>query len=101
MNGVTLEFGVKTRVKEVNPIVQSQKYHLTDEVDLYEVLPSIGLTAQESMIVIHDFNGSKIKMKELVLYINKQKREQIYNDYKGVSITPTRIDKLRHMVVVN
>ncbi|MFY0482444.1 hypothetical protein ACI6PS_07535 [Flavobacterium sp. PLA-1-15] len=99
MNAATLEFGVKTSVKEVNPIVQSQKYHLTDEVDLYEILPNMGLTVKESMMVIHDFNCSKIRVKDLVLYIGKQRKEQVYNDYKGVSITQTLVNRLKNMVV--
>jgi len=35
---------------------------------------------------------------ELVKYIGKQRMEQQYNDYKGVRITPERVDALKAII---
>jgi hypothetical protein len=47
------------------------------------------------MRIICDFDCSKVQMGELVKYIRRQRKEQLYNDYNGVPITPERIDALK------
>lgn len=103
MNDSAIEFGVKTQVKKTGhkvemAILPSQKYRVDDEVDLYQILPSLGWDVGESMAIIFDLNGSRIQMKDLVTYIGRCSKAQRYNDYTGVAITQTCIDKLKCMI---
>lgn len=50
------------------------------------------------MAIISDFNCSKVQMGELVKYIGKQRKEQQYNYYEGVRITPQNIDALKAII---
>lgn len=101
MNRIILEYGVKTKVKaEVNqePQPTVSKVRLCDEVNLYELLPAISFTVDESMMIITDFNRSKVLMKELVMYIGSQLKQQKYNDYGGVMIDANRVELLKRLI---
>lgn len=103
MSRIILEHGVKTRVK-VDTNVQTpapqaiSTYRLSDEINLYDVLPILGFTVKESMEIIHGINKSQTTLKELVEYIADQRRQQQYNDYKGFAITPEHITALKAMI---
>lgn len=73
-------------------------FRLDDQVNLYELLPALSFSVQESMAIIDGLNQSKVIMKELVAYIGQQRKQQKYNDYKGVLITPQRIDLLKSII---
>jgi len=73
-------------------------YRLDEEIDLYDVLPTISFSIEESASIIFDINRGKVLMSELLQYIGKQRREQQYNDYKGVPITPQHIGALRAII---
>ncbi|QEE50697.1 hypothetical protein FUA48_14255 [Flavobacterium alkalisoli] len=102
MNSTILEHGVKTSVKIESPVqgetIQCKQYRLDEEINLYEVLPAMSFTIEESMTIICDFDFSKMQMSELVKYIGKQRKEQQYNDYNGVRITPEHIDALKTII---
>ncbi|MGQ2985376.1 hypothetical protein [Flavobacterium sp.] len=101
MNRAILEHGVKTSVKvEGNTISNAftTKFRLEDEVNLYELLPELSFSVQESMAIIDGLNKAKVSMKELVMYIGHQRKQQLYNDYSGVPITPERINLLRNII---
>lgn len=102
MNRIILEHGVMTSVKTGLPMetdtVVLPKYRPDDQISLYEVLPAILLTVSESFKIMKDFNRSNVQMKELVAYVNRQNKEQRYNDYKGVAITAERISRLKEMI---
>lgn len=103
MNRIILEHGVKTSVKVDMPVqqetIQPKRYHQDEEINLYDVLPALSFTIEESMTVIIDLKRAKIQMGELVKYIGKQRKEQQYNDYQGVKITPERIYALKVIIV--
>ena len=48
--------------------------------------------------IIHGINKSEATLQELVEYIAHQRRQQQYNDYKGVAITPEHITALKAMI---
>jgi hypothetical protein len=50
------------------------------------------------MDVIHGLDKSKATLQELVEYIADQRRQQQYNDYIGVAITPEHITALKAMI---
>lgn len=100
MNRIALEHGVRTSVK-TDKLVNAEPLPVfgpDDQISLYQVLPAMSLSVAESMQVIEDFNRSNVQMKELVAYINRQNKEQKYNDYKGVAITAERISRLKQMI---
>ncbi len=103
MNRIILEHGVKTSVK-VDSSVQPPApqaiptFRLSDEVNLYEMLPILGFTIQESTEIIHGLDKSKATLQELVEYIGNQRRQQQYNDYKGVASTPEHIAALKAII---
>lgn len=103
MNRIVLEHGVKTSVKVATnaqtPVPHViPAFRLTDEINLYDVLPTLGFTIQESTEIIHGLNKSQATLKELVEYIGDQRRQQQYNDYTGVPITPEHIAALKGMI---
>ncbi len=103
MNRIILEHGVKTSVKidtsVQQPVPQAiPTFRLTDEINLYEVLPILGFTIQESTELIHGLDKSQATLQELVEYIADQRRQQQYNDYTGVAITPEHITALKNMI---
>ena len=73
-------------------------YRLDEEINLYDILPTISFNVKETMAVITNFDCAKVLMRELVQYIGMQRREQKYNDYKGVPITPERIGALKAII---
>lgn len=81
-------------VSNVTPV-----FRLDDQVNLYELLPALSFSVQESMAIIDGLNQSKVSMKELVTYIGHQRKQQQYNDYIGVAITPERVNLLRNIIV--
>ncbi|PZO31439.1 MAG: hypothetical protein DCE86_08940 [Flavobacteriaceae bacterium] len=99
MNRIILKHDVKTSVKIDTPVqvetIQHKQYRLDEEINLYDVLPAISFTIEESMAIICDFDCSKVQMSELIKYIKKQYKEQLYNDYHGVRITTKHIDALK------
>ncbi|MNW07145.1 hypothetical protein D3C71_2036950 [compost metagenome] len=58
----------------------------------------MSFTVEESMHIIYDLDSSNIMMWEFVQYIGKQRKEQQYNDYQGVPITPERIGALMAII---
>ena len=62
------------------------------------IITRIIISVQESMGIISDLDGAKVQMGELWNYICSQRKEQQYNDYKGVSITPERIAALKSLI---
>jgi len=101
MNRIILEHGVKTSVKvDVVAVSEVQKYRLDDEVNLYEVLPALAFSVPESMVIIDGLNSSKVPMQELVTYIGYQRKQQVYKDYQGVTITPDMINQLKAMIIL-
>lgn len=88
----------KAEVDPENALPQPLQYSLNEEINLYDVLPSISFTIDESMTIIADLDCGTVLMGELVKYIGKQRKEQQYNDYKGVPITPDRIHLLRNAI---
>lgn len=104
MNRTILEHGIKTHVKakSTTEVVTKEpilpKFGPDDEVNLYQVLSAMSLSSRETMLVIGDLDRSVVKMKELVAYINKQNKEQKYNDYNGVDITAERIGRLKGII---
>lgn len=102
MNRIILEHSVKTSVKAdmaTAPQTISPMYRLEDEVNLYEVLPALSFSIPESMVIIDGLNSSKVLMRELVTYIGYQRKQQVYNDYQGVEITPEMINQLKAMII--
>lgn len=103
MNRIILEHGVKTSVK-VDSSVQIPAppaittFRLTDEINLYAVLPTLNFTAKESVDIIHGLDKSKATLQELVQYIVGQRKQQQYIDYTGVTITPEHIAVLKAMI---
>jgi hypothetical protein len=83
--------------KKPNTVI---KFGLEDQVDLYDLLPELSFSVHESMVIIDGLNRSKVSMKELVTYISYQRKQQKYNDYTGVSITPERVNLLKNMIAV-
>lgn len=75
-------------------------FRLEDQVNLYDLLPELSFSVQESMTIIDGLNRSKVSMKELVTYIGYQRKQQKYNDYTGVPITPERVNLLKNMIAV-
>ncbi|MGQ2985360.1 BT4734/BF3469 family protein [Flavobacterium sp.] len=75
-----------------------QSFKLDDQVNLYELLPVLSFSVQESMVIIDGLNRAKVSMKELVTYIGHQRKEQQYNDYSGVPITPEQVNLLRNII---
>jgi hypothetical protein len=73
-------------------------FMLDEEVNLYDLLPALSFTIQESMAIITDLDHSKVSIKELVAYIGHQRKQQKYNDYTGVSITPERVNLLKNII---
>lgn len=67
-------------------------FGLDDQVNLHELLPALSFSVQESMVIIDALNHSKVSMKELVTFIGHQRKQQQYNDYTGVTITPERVN---------
>ena len=104
MNRIILEHGVKTKVKsnglDYNKALEpaTVQYELTDEINLYEVLPAMNFSVKESMDIITGLNRSVVQVKELVTYIGYQRKQQLYNDYSGVAITAEHVSLLRNMV---
>lgn len=102
MNRIILEHGVKTFVKVEMRVhektIQLKRYRQYEKINLYEVLPTLSFTIEESMAIKCGFDCSNIQMSELVMYIGKQRKEQKYNDYKGVPITPEHIDALKAII---
>jgi hypothetical protein len=103
MNSIILEHGVKTAVKAdtappAAPITLT--YRLDDMVNLYELLPTLNFTIRESSQIISGINTAKITLKELVEYIGIQRRQQHYDDYKGIAITPEHITALKAVMRV-
>jgi hypothetical protein len=102
MNRIILEHEVKTIVKvDLNgqpPAPQAIiMFRLIDEINLY-VLPILGFTIQESTEIIHGIRKSKATLKELVQYIGDQRKQQQYNDYTDVVITPEHITALKAVI---
>mgnify|MGYP000937819413 CR=1 FL=1 len=104
MNRIIQEHGVKTKVKS-NGLDESKalepstaQYELTSEINLYEILPAMNFSVQESMDIITGLNRSVVQMKELISYIGYQRKQQQYNDYTGVIITAEHVNLLRNMV---
>lgn len=104
MNKIILEHGVKTSVKSTYPEKDETlpskvlQYAITDEINLYEILPAMSFSVSESMNIITDLDRSVVQVKELVNYINYQIKQQHYNDYRGVTITNNHINLLQDMM---
>lgn len=107
MNRIILEHGVKTNVKsdglgtEPIPGIKAEevlKYALDEIVNLYEVLPQLSFSVEDTMKIIYGINRSKVPMLQLVNYIGKQNKEQKYLDYDGVAITSLVVSKLKTIV---
>lgn len=79
-------------------IIQSKQYRLEDEINLYELLPVLSFSIQESTNIISDLDGAKVQMGKLWNYIRDQRKEQQYNDYKGVAITAERFASLKSLI---
>ncbi|WP_299517708.1 hypothetical protein, partial [uncultured Flavobacterium sp.] len=100
MNRIILQHGVKTKVKTNEISTSTEKngvvmFSPNYEVNLYNLLPTLSFSVNESMLIIQYFNRSKVLMKELLDYFKNQKKEQRYNDFGGVMITDEKINKLR------
>lgn len=107
MNRIILEHGVCTSVKVDGAVpgkstepqaVVLPKFGLNETVNLYDVLPMLSCNTDDTMKVIYDIDRSQITMKELVQYISKQSREQNYNHYQGLAITPQIVANLKSIV---
>lgn len=100
MNRVVLECNVQTSVKTALPIATESfpKFGPEEQINLYEVLPVLSMSVIESVTIIEDFNRSNVQMKELIAYVNRQRKEQKYKDYKGVPFTPERLSLLKRMI---
>ena len=104
MNKIILEHGVKTSVKSTYPEKDETlpskvlQYAITDEINLYKILPAMSFSVSESMNIINDLDRSVVQVKELVSYINYQIKQQHYDDYRGVTITNNHVNLLRNMM---
>jgi len=107
MNRIILEHGVKTNVKSdglvIEPLpepkaVEVAKYALDEIVNLYDVLPQLSFSVDDTIKIIYGINRSKVPMLQLVNYIGKQNKEQKYLDYDGVAITSLVVSKLKTIV---
>lgn len=112
MNRIILEHGVKTCVKDASAKIKAEcaiveneieaveavKYKLDEIVNLYEVLPKLSFSVDDTTEIITDISHSKIEMNVLVNYIGKQYKEQKYNDYDGVPIVADTISKLKAII---
>ena len=99
----------KAKTQIINTVTQKNRieekaaqsiltFRLADEVNLYEVLPVLSFTTKESVDIIHGLGKSKSTLQELVQYIGGQRKQQQYNNYKGVVITPEYITALKAMI---
>nr|WP_315172328.1 hypothetical protein [uncultured Flavobacterium sp.] len=107
MNRIILEHGVKTNVKSDGLVIEPlpgpkaevvAKYALDEIVNLYDVLPQLSFSVDDTIKIIYGINRSKVPMLQLVNYIGKQNKEQKYLDYDGVSITSFVVTKLKAIV---
>ena len=107
MNRITLEHDVKTNVKSddlvIEPLpepeaVEVVKYALDEMVNLYDVLPQLSFSVDDTMKIIYSIDRSNIPMLQLVQYIGKQIKEKKYRDYDGVAVTSLVISKLKTIV---
>ncbi len=106
MNRIILEYGVKTNVKsdgfiESLPGPKDEevvKYALDEMVNLYDILPQLSFSIDDTIKIIYGINHSKVPMLQLVDYIGKQNKEQKYLDYEGVAITSLVVSKLKTIV---
>lgn len=107
MNRIILEHGVKTCVKNdslnlIEPTepetVQVSKYTIDEIVNLYEVLPQLSFSIDDTIAIISGIDSSNVTMSELVSYIGKQNKEQKYLGYDGVQITQLTISKLKNLI---
>lgn len=93
----TVKYSRKATKAEVLPDMKGT-FRLEDQVNLYELLPTLSFSVEESMSIIDGLNQSSVSMRELVTYIGYQRKQQKYNDYKGVAITPERVNLLKGMI---
>jgi hypothetical protein len=107
MNRIILEHGVKTNVKSDGIVIERLpnseavevvKYALDEMVNLYDVLPQLTFSVDDTIKIIYGIDCSNILMVELFQYFGKQIREKKYRDYDGVAITSDTIMKLKSMI---
>ncbi|WP_124019567.1 hypothetical protein [Flavobacterium sp. HTF] len=112
MNRIILKHGIKTNIKSKNlnfqeeisteldevETLQQSKYFLNEIVNLYEVLPQLSFDVDDTMKIIYDIDNSRVEMRSLVRYINRQRTQQKYNDYDGVQINTSTICKLKSLI---
>jgi hypothetical protein len=107
MNRIILDHGVKTSVKSGGVVVEQftepeatevSKYALDDIVNLYDILPQLSFSVEETIKIINGVDSSNIPMLQFVNYIGKENKEQKYNDYDGVPITSFTISRLKNLI---
>lgn len=80
-----------------NTIIENtvKKYSPEDEINLYDVLPKIGFTTDETIFIIDYLGGeSEPEFKILARALVDLKKESKYNDYKGPNIDERIINEI-------
>lgn len=76
----------------------TSKIGYLDLVNLTLLLPNLGFTVKESVAIIMEMNADNVRFCDLIKMVGKMKREQKYNDYKGVFITNDISSNLKKII---